>query len=144
MNGTTSVPSKCLATGLAMKQTPSLLQHRLLQPQLSALSQPRLMEAHSEKVIPILGNNHNTEAPHVMLVPASFHSKPTTFRIVPISVRVGVFQVVLQEVSKWLDWITAVTQTSAPASLRVVVQTCKILFKRLMKIWHAILLVTLV
>jgi hypothetical protein len=86
------------------------------------------MEAHSEKVISLNVNNHNTKAPPVMLAPASFHSKPTTFRIVPTSVRVGVFQVVLQEVSKWLDWITTVTQTSAPASLRVVVQTCKILF----------------
>src|SRR5210317_1174293 len=110
-----------------MKTTPSLLQHRLLQPQLSALSQPRL-KAHSEKVISLNVNNHNPGAPPVMLVAASFHSKPTTFRIVPISARVGVFQVVLQEVSKWLDWITIVTQTSAPASLLVVVQTCKILF----------------
>jgi hypothetical protein len=86
------------------------------------------MEAHSEKVISLNVNNHNLGAPPVMLVAASFHSKPTTFSIVPISVRVGVFQVVLQEVSKWLDWITTVTQTSAPASLRVVAQTCKILF----------------
>jgi hypothetical protein len=86
------------------------------------------MEAHSEKVISLNVNNHNLGAPPVMLAAASFHSKPTTFSIVPISVRVGVFQVVLQEVSKWLDSITAVTQTSAPASLQVVVQTCKILF----------------
>jgi hypothetical protein len=101
------------------------------------------MGTHTEKAMPILGNNL-TGAQPVMLAAASFHSKPTTFRIVPISVRVGVFQVVLQEVSKWLDSITAVTQTNALASLQVVVQTCKLLFNPLMKIWHAISLAAVV